>query len=221
MSRRINLIVSLSINTVILVLECVGFGYVYAQVSTAKSIEAVSTQFSLLSNFTLLVAAVSVIVNDILCLVKGYSDTKWISYLKFAATSADMTSLLLAYCYLWPVIIGVGNWAYVADPTTSLWFITVCPLLALISFAFFENDIHIRLRRSVLGTLPFLAYVCIMIPLIMNDVIDPPFYFMDVKENEWYVTLLWLVIMFLGSYAVGALTLLMRSAVRTREAKPR
>lgn len=208
-------VVSLILNSLIIVLEAVGFSFLFSgQGGNLGGSAPWCCFFTNLSNLFLLVASCLVAAADIIYLLTKHPLVQWVTNVKFAATISVVLTFLTVYCFLFPTsFLHGGNFDFIADPETFLWFHTVCPILAFVSFAFFEPFPRIKLSRAFYGVIPMLVYAIVIIPLVATNVIEAPYSFLRVNENAWYITLLWCVVMVGGTYLISFLVLWLREGL--------
>jgi hypothetical protein len=165
------------------------------------------------SNILLIVASLLMIGADVLSLVKKKPLGRFPVLFKFVATILVTTTFLVVACFLLPTSFAQQGWAMWSWPHMCFVHV-VCPLLAFISFAFFETEPVFK-KRYILALYP-LGFVfvygitmAILCSLPTTGVADP-YGFLNVTAHEWwFIALAWLLILG-GTYLAAFLLLLLR-----------
>jgi cytoskeletal protein RodZ len=178
----------------------------------------------------LILASFVMIIVDIVSLAKKKPLSKGAILFKYIATVGVMVTFIVVYAILCPA----AGWNYLSfalDPSYLLWVHTVNPLLAFISFVFFEDEPHLNFRATFLGAIEVVLYAAAMIPLVWFYVVYPPYLPMfalhDVYDNladsisktgsilypanSIGMDCVWICGMILGAYLVAVLTWLLRN----------
>lgn len=173
------------------------------------------------SNILLLAASLVMIIFDALALAKGRKVPHAANVLKFIATVAEVLTFLVVACYLIPINFDTDGFAMWSFPHMAFVHF-IDPVLAFVSFALFEKDE--RWNKKPLQALYPLIYVLIygvivtILVALPNSTVEPPYPFMAVTQNPWYVTVLAYVGMVAGTYLMGFLILLCQGFVAKKEA---
>lgn len=172
--------------------------------------------FQLFSNdagILLCLASLVMIIADVKVLAKGKKMTKWPVLFKLTATSASFFSFLLVYC----VVLTRNGFSssLLFDWRNNLWFNTVTPLLALISFLSVEYDPKIAYGWTVFSSAPIIAYLSIIVPLIDNGSIkQPPYFFLDGANFMRGSIVAWCIGLVLFAQLTATLLFLARKGLR-------
>ncbi len=79
---------------------------------------------------------------------------------------------------------------------SSLYFHTVCPLLAIISFIFFEHEFNFSKKIILVAIIPTLIYAAIILPLNILKVLRGPYPFLYVYEQSVFMSCVWVLVIF-------------------------
>ncbi len=143
--------------------------------------------FTIQSNFLMALVAIVLIVFDIIKL-KGIKKElpRWLYYLKFAATTAVILTLIVFWAFLaWTMepsyLYSVGN----------LTLHTIVPIVAVVEYIIFTND-YKTTKFGLASSLIFpLAYFVFAVILMAANVsfgpdMQAPYFFLDYKKNGWF-----------------------------------
>ncbi len=76
---------------------------------------------------------------------------------------------------------------------------TICPLLSIMSYVFFEE----KSNKNYLGIAFTILYSLILIPLNILGLMSGPYPFLKVREQSIGMSLIWGIIIIGGSYLIG------------------
>jgi hypothetical protein len=154
---------------------------------------------------------------SIFCFLKKKDVPVGIVVVKFIATVSVVTTFLVVMCALLPA----SGPMMIAWPTMTFLHV-IDPLLALVSFCFFEITPMVKKKLSWLSMLSVLLYTAVIAPLASLQVIADPYkeiHLMDITASAWYeVTWKWCAIL-LGTSLVGFLFLWLRQGIAKFENK--
>jgi hypothetical protein len=172
------------------------------------------------SNLLLLVASLIMIVADLLALTKKQPLGRFPVLFKFVATVLVTTTFLVVACFLLPTSFAQNGWGMWSWPHMCFVHV-VCPLLALVSFAFFETEPLFK-KCYILALYPLifvLVYGIAMATLCSLPAtgIQDPYGFLNVTAHEWwFIAVAWLLIIG-GTYLAAFLLLLLRGLTRSEK----
>lgn len=176
----------------------------------------IGTFFASFSNeagILLCLASLGMVVADIKVLFQGRKMTRWPIILKLVATVASFFSFLLVYC----VVLTKNGYSagLLFDWRNSLWFATIGPALALISFFSFELDPEIRYGWSVLSLIPISLHFLVVVLLLDQGVlVEPPYFFLDMSTFDRGSVMGWCVGFILFTQLLATLLFLIRKGLR-------
>ena len=190
--------ISLVLNLLIIFLEMIGFVFAFSNHGWSALI-----YYTELSNILLFVAAMFCVCYTVWDLQgQKIKMPRYVPLLKYAAT------LSVAITFI--VVITVLSWA----TKYSLWTLltqqsmlfhhTLCPILAILSFLFFEKY---RFKKSdALIAMSFtLLYAVVVIFFNLIGELVGPYPFLMVYAQPWWASLLWCIVILGGAYALARL----------------
>ena len=190
--------ISLALNLLIIFLEMIGFVFAFSNHGWSALI-----YYTELSNILLFVAAMFYVCYTVWDLQgQKIKMPRYVPLLKYAAT------LSVAITFI--VVITVLSWA----TKYSLWTLltqqsmlfhhTLCPILAILSFLFFEKY---RFKKSdALIAMSFtLLYAVVAIFFNLIGELVGPYPFLMVYAQPWWASLLWCIVILGGAYALARL----------------
>lgn len=190
--------ISLVLNLLIIFLEMIGFVFAFSNHGWSALI-----YYTELSNILLFVAAMFCVCYTVWDLQgQKIKMPRYVPLLKYAAT------LSVAITFI--VVITVLSWA----TKYSLWTLltqqsmlfhhTLCPILAILSFLFFEKY---RFKKSdALIAMSFtLLYAVVAIFFNLIGELVGPYPFLMVYAQPWWASLLWCIVILGGAYALARL----------------
>ena len=135
---------------------------------------------------------------------------RWLSLAKLTATVALLLTFLIVCFVLAP---GVGfPFGYRLMLFTGAMYYThfVCPILAILSFCFFEKHDLSRKNDAFLAIIYTLVYGIVLIFLNIIHVVNGPYPFLMVYEQPVWATLLWAIAILGGVYGLSVLLKFLR-----------
>ncbi len=125
----------------------------------------------------------------------------WVRVLKYVATCMMVLTLVVV-----AAVLGPAREVYfsVFLDGSFLYFHTICPLLALISMLAFEGRPLLKPCHVYLTLIPTVLYGAVMFILNLLDVYEGPYPFFLVYQNPVWLTILYAVLLLLGSWGIAA-----------------
>lgn len=68
---------------------------------------------------------------------------------------------------------------------------TLCPILCIISFVFFENEYKIKKKYILYSLIPTFLYAIIFIFLNAFNIVNGPYFFLKVNNQPIYMSIIW------------------------------
>lgn len=153
-------------------------------------------------------------IAQIVSLAKGKKVGKLPLAIKLMGVTAGLLTLLTVYCYLIPV---VGNpiVEFALEPTYFLWVHTVIPAVGVLSFILFDFDDKksLGILDSFEGLIPVVIYAAAIITLIVLNKIEAPYPFLEVTTQKWWVSVLWLGGMLVGTFVIALILILLAKLI--------
>ena len=126
---------------------------------------------------------------------------KWVQVLKYIATLSLVITFVVVVLILAP--LGNYNYGYFLFYSLQLYYHTLCPIIAFISFAFIE-DYSFERKHKWYAMLFTLIYAIIAIIFNILGIMDGPYVFLRVTVNPWYISLMWTAIIFVLVYLLSS-----------------
>jgi len=124
--------------------------------------------FTVLSNFFVAIVAVMVIVRDIKDLVHdSYDYPTWLITLKHVATTAVTITFLTVLLFLAPSFAIAGKGYFTLLLGTHCYMHVLNPVLAILSYVFFESCHNINFKQALYGLLPVAIYAVIYTTMVV------------------------------------------------------
>ncbi len=184
-SRNINL----TVNIVIVILEIIGFILVFKELGMA-SLEYYTED----SNLLLLISSIIFIIG----LSKNGELPRWFKSFRFVAVVSTTLTLIIVLTVLsWTTDLGLYNLLFKGS---MLYHHTLCPILAILSFAFVEKYDNLNAVKGLYFTL---IYAAVMIALNVLKIVEGPYPFLLIYKQPVLHSVLWTVIILAITYAIA------------------
>ncbi len=139
----------------------------------------------------------ALIVSIIYCICFGYCISfkqptpKWIHSLRYISTACLSLTFLMILFVLSPLYPSrfIG-WMFLGS---GLFQHTLCPILSIISFLFFENQYKLTKKSIWVAIIPTLIYGITCIILNLTKTIEGPYPFFYLYKLPWFLSTLWLM----------------------------
>lgn len=195
---------SLIINIVLIILFIIS--YVIAIIKNVDGFEYYSQDVSFLT------ALASVLYVSFLLIKKGKEQIPlFVSILRYIGTCSLIITFLVVVCILAPTYEGgfiEGLKLYLLQPSSIITNL-ICPVLSTISFIFFEGDRRLNKKKTIwLAVIPTVVYGTVFVSLNVFRIIEGPYPFLQVYKQEWYLTLMGIVLIVVANYLVARYVLL-------------
>ena len=132
-------------------------------------------------------------------LLKKQPVPKSVNRLKYIATCTTTVTLVVAVAVLLPMYkrpyITFLNGA-------NLFQHTLCPILGVATLPLMDP---VEKRDSILALIPTGLYALVMVPLNYFRVFDGPYPFLRVHNQSWYMSVLWLLAIFLVAFGIAVI----------------
>ena len=128
---------------------------------------------------------------------------EWIVMLRFMSTLGLTLTYVIVVTALAPAY-GKGGYAKLLFGKFSIFVHLICPLIAFISFVFFEDGSCLSGTSALfIVMIPTLLYAVLSILLNILKKWDGPYFFLKVYNQPVYVSMLWAVIVLGGAFLLG------------------
>ena len=188
-------------NLAIFVLECIG-GYLYFIRSGWNFVQFYTEDSNTLALITCLFLAVYEYQ-----MWKGQRSVLpgWIQELKYIATVCLTLTFLVVIFILIPLQGGIGSAYFFLINGSMLYHHVICPILAFVSFLWFD-PMEKRSRREIgVALLPTLVYALVLVILNLAKLVDGPYPFLKVYQQPVYMSCIWVAVILGAAYAIAAI----------------
>jgi hypothetical protein len=184
--------ISLIFNLLIVLLEIIGF-FIAFQNHGISMLQYYTQDSNLILLFSSIFYSMYLIINKKIPI--------WLSSLKYMSTLSVLITFIVSVSILsWSM---PGGLLIILFYESMLYHHTLCPILAVISFIFFEKY-DIKSKESLNRAMYFtFLYAIIFIILNIFKVVEGPYPFLMVYKQPIYVSFLWAVIIIGGSYLLA------------------
>lgn len=195
--KRKNAAVSFALSLVIVALE------VLTGVMAFRELKLAAFQYYTLdSNLLLLVSAVLWLPFEGRYLRDGVAVPSWVRTVKYTATCTTSVTLMVVLTVLAPMEHDFGGLLFSGF---LLYAHTLCPLLALVSFLFFEGEPKLHQDDVLIAIAPTVLYALVAITLNAAKVWHGPYPFLMVYRQPVWLSILWCAAILGGAWVLAAL----------------
>lgn len=132
-------------------------------------------------------------------LFRGYETPLWLKRFRFIGVCLTTVTFLVVifvlapqFGFLWILFSGQMKFTH-----------TLCPLLSALLFVLYEKEPPLRKKDCVLAVLPTVLYGAVTLTLNYMKLMYGPYPFLHVYEQPWFMTVIWVIIMFGGNYLIA------------------
>ncbi len=180
--------------------------------------------FTVLSNFFVAIVAVMVIVRNIKNLVHdSYDYPTWLITLKHVATTAVTITFLTVLLFLAPSFAIAGKGYFTLLLGTHCYMHVLNPVLAILSYVFFESCHNINLKQSLYGLLPVAIYAVIYTTMVVfvgeANGGWPDFYNFTFGGHNWVIPIS-ATVMLMANFIISLLLSKWHNKYASQEAHP-
>ena len=172
--------VGLILNFILVILEIIGL------ILCLDALGCIDlTYYTIDSNIFLL-------VSSILYLFSRKNPSKIVQFFRYSSTLSVMITFLVVIFLLYPMLDFNFQYLFLAGPNPYMH--VLCPLIALVSFLFFEkNEIENNLKNNFRSLYFTLIYAVILISLNILRIVNGPYPFLKVYEQSVLMSVIWIV----------------------------
>ncbi len=182
--------VAIALNAILVLLEIIGV------ILTVRTIGYIDVAYYT-EDSNLLSLVISVIF--LVYLLKG-KVPKYVSIIKYMSVLCLMVTFLVVLFILGPMYNFNYQWLFFTNDL--IFFHLLCPIVAFVSFVFFEE--HEFDRKDSLRACYFtFIYAIILVILNIVDVVEGPYPFLMVRKQSIIMSLVWGIVIVGGSYILA------------------
>ncbi|WP_407421679.1 Pr6Pr family membrane protein [Methanobrevibacter sp.] len=172
--------VGLILNLTLIILEIIGLVLCYDALGCIDL-----AYYTIDSNIFLL-------LSSILYVFSRKNPSKSVQFFRYSATLSVLITLLVVVFVLYPMLDFNFEYLFLAGPNPYMH--VLCPIIALVSFLFFEkNEVENTLKNNIRSLYFTLIYAVILITLNILRVVNGPYPFLKVYEQSVLMSVIWIV----------------------------
>lgn len=156
------------------------------------------------SNYLAMVSCAIYCVFAIISFAKKTEMPHWVYTFRFISTACLMVTFIVVVAVLMPLMPEQPFTLLYSG--SMLYQHTLCPILAIISLLAFETEQDLPKKYVLLSLIPTFVYAATLLTLNLLRVFQGPYFFLEVYNQPWYMTLFWGVVI-LGIAAIISLLL--------------
>ncbi len=149
------------------------------------------------------------LISTILYLITINNVPKIVQLLKYSSTLSVFITFLVVVFVLYPMYNFNFQFLFLDGP--NLYMHVLCPLLAVISFIFFDsNEIENSLKNNLRSLYFTIIYAIILISLNILNVVSGPYPFLKVNQQSPLMSLFWIVLILGGALILSKALLFLK-----------
>jgi len=188
--------VSIALSIIIIILEIIALIVCY------NSFGINLAYYTIDSNIFLL-------ISTILYLITINNVPKIVQLLKYSSTLSVFITFLVVVFVLYPMYDFNFQFMFLDGP--NLYMHVLCPVLAIISFIFFDsNEIENSLKNNLRSLYFTIIYAIILISLNILNVVSGPYPFLKVNQQSPLMSLFWIVLILGGALILSKALLFLK-----------
>ena len=143
------------------------------------------------------------LLTSIIYLITYNKDKKVISKLKYGATLSVLITFIIVITVLKPTMGLSYHWLLLED--ANLFYHTLCPILAVITFLFFDKVEVKGFKDNMYALIFTFIYTVIFVILNILKIVEGPYAFLLVYKNPLWQTIMWFIIIEGGAFLLAKL----------------
>lgn len=149
------------------------------------------------------------LISTILYLITINNVPKIVQLLKYSSTLSVFITFLVVVFVLYPMYDFNFQFMFLDGP--NLYMHVLCPVLAVISFIFFDlNEIENSLKNNLRSLYFTIIYAIILISLNILNVVSGPYPFLKVNQQSPLMSLFWIVLILGGALILSKALLFLK-----------
>lgn len=189
--------VGICLNVVLIILECI------ALIQCWDALGCIDfTYYTIDSNIFVLISA-------ILYLISRKNIPKIVQLAKYSSTVSVLITFLVVIFVLYPMSNFNFQFLFLSGP--NLLMHVICPIIASISFLFFEeNSLENTLKNNLRALYFTIIYALILISLNILKIVVGPYPFFKIYEQPFFASVLWILGIFIGALILSRLLMMLK-----------
>ena len=187
--------IGLILNVILIILEIIGLIFC---IDAFGGINL--TYYTIDSNIFLL-------ISSILYLISRKNPSRIVQFARYSATLSVLITFLVVIFILYPMHNFDFQFLFLDGPNPYMH--VLCPIIAVISFIFFEkNEIQNDLKNNLRSMYFTFIYAIILLSLNILKVVNGPYPFLRVYEQSILMSVIWLVVILGFAFILSRLLLM-------------
>ena len=196
MTNKKKLLMAIVLNVLIVILELVGL-----VLSIRRHGIKAFQYYTEDSNYFALIVSLAFVICGMVSIIGGKSVGGIIHILRFISTTCLAVTLIVVLTILIPMFPADAKFMLFGD--SNLYQHTLCPVISILSFVFFENEISLSRKSIFISLIPTILYGVICIVLNLFKVMEGPYPFFYVYVLPWYVSTGFILAIFVGAIIIS------------------
>lgn len=142
--------------------------------------------------------------------IKDKEIPKWVLVFRYVGTVCLALTLCVVLFILIPTTQAnyFDGFKHLMLQDSMLFHHFLCPVLGIISFTQFEKDKRLNKKKYIFtAIIPTLIYGVILVTLNLLKVVVGPYPFLMVYNQPWYMSIIWIIVIFVVNYGLAFLIL--------------
>lgn len=196
--NKTQLTAALFMNIVIVIMETVGCILTLNRIGTETFVYYTtdSNLFSLIVSGIFAVFAAKALRNN-----RPDDIPQWVRVLKLMSVTCLAVTFIVVVTVLAPV--HEGGYMHMLFDSDLLYYHLLCPVLSILSYIFFELHTDLKVKHSLIATIPTLLYAIVTIILNILYIIHGPYPFLYVYEQSLLMSCIWFIVIVGGAFIVS------------------
>lgn len=195
-------------NIVLFMLEVFGFILYFSMINVETF--AYFTQDS--NFFTMIVSGIFIIYA--IAKIKSKKEIPmWVHILRYTSTCCLLLTFFVVIFVLIPL---EGRAMHMLFEGHLLFYHTLCPMITVLSFIFFENERPLSRIHTYFTLVPLMLYSLVMVPLNICRIFDGPYPFLKFYKQAWYTSIFWILAIILGTFILSACIRILNQQMRKK-----
>ena len=149
------------------------------------------------------------LISAILYLVTRKNIPQIVQFAKYSSTLSVLITFLVVVFVLYPMSDFNFEFLFLVGPNPLMH--VLCPIMALISFLFFEeNNLENSLKNNFRALYFTVIYAAIMIGLNILKIVVGPYPFFKFYEQSVLISILWILGIFIGAFILSRLLMMFK-----------
>lgn len=203
MKRKTRLWLSLILNSVLVVLGCIGAAM---SVRSHGSVPSSLVFYTQDSNVFLGISAIVYVISAGRAIrTRTYAIPGWVRKMKYFSTCCVAVTFFVVVFILAPMAESLGGLRWLMLTDCMLYQHFLSPVIAIIGFILLEKEPALPFRMTWMALIPTLIYAAVLYPLNIAGVVDGPYPFLQVRSMSIGMSIMWFFVLLALAYVLALL----------------